>query len=252
MTTIINEDVINEKNLENQFNKLLDVLRLHKSFAWSQKTGESNLYTNTTTGESVVGTPYFTYEVKEPFDFEGCYKLFPNETNRYTKDKTKITLSNGDEDSTSYESGVVTKLPEGTLLGVKIEAVRENSTSPYADVIFEITNTNFDAYLSLLSTLEMPYMLFNRRFNHNQYIDRLPTRVSVDWESLKLKPREIGKIREQIKKVSNLPKTLIAQIEIYTSVVERVEKELNDSKTYLSTLKGFAEPFEITSVKEVA
>ena len=45
MSNIIDENVINPKNLEEKFNTMMDLLRLHKNFKWSEIKGESNLYT---------------------------------------------------------------------------------------------------------------------------------------------------------------------------------------------------------------
>ena len=76
--------------------------------------------------------------------------------------------------------------------------------------------------------------------------------MEVVWETFKLQPREIGKIRKPIKELCNFPKTAIEKVESFTRDVENTKKELANKENTLSSLSGFLEKCGETSIKDAA
>ena len=212
------------KQVEGMFFNAMDVLRLHKNTKWSEVTDR-------------VDDEVVLEQILEGFLFEEKYGInayhnrffgFGNTSRNYDKtlevEERKFIDKDGDVhfDYNVMETQLDTNLPENIQMNLQVFGVSEKRNT--ANVFVNLNNEDFG-------------------YSGN-------TAIEIDFDTFKLKSREIGKIRSLFKDALTQNEQLLQKIERMKRLIESNELHLVKLKKYLEEMtRKFA---GLNPMKEVA
>ena len=213
----------NMKQLETSFLNAMDVLRLHKNTKWSKVSDQY---------DDEVGLE----QILEGFIFEEKYAINAHysgvsyaSTTRYNDEtleveERKFIDEDGDVhfDYTVIETQLDTNLPENVQMNLQVFGVSEKRNTAMVSVT--LTNEDFG------------------------YV--LKDEIAIDFDTFKLKSREIGKVRSLFRNALTQDEQLLHEIESCKSTIGYHEEMVKSKKEQLAELtKKYA---SLNPMKEVA
>lgn len=205
----------NMKQLETSFLNAMDVLRLHKNTKWSKVSDQYD--------DEVV-----LEQILEGFIFEEKYAINPYYHHAYDEtlevEERKFIDEDGNVhfDYTVMETMLDTNLPENVKMKLQVFGVSEKHNTAMVSVT--LTNDDFG------------------------YV--LKDEVAIDFDTFKLKSREIRKVRSLFENALTQEEQLLQQIERWKDQIEYYEELVVTQKLQLEEMtKKYA---SLNPMKEVA